>query len=464
MTADVQVIRPNPGPQETFLSTPADVAIYGGAAGSGKSFATILDPLRHAHRKGFAAIALRREATRLVGGGSLWSESQGIYPSTGARSKESPVLEWKWSSGATLEMRHLQYEKDVHAHQGKQYAAIYFDEICEFTAAQFWYMLSRLRTTCGIRPYVRATCNPDPDSFVRELIDWWIGPDGLPIPERSGRIRWFVRDLDRLVWFDSRDEARARYGDREPISLTFIPASLADNPKGDPTYRDKLLALPLVERERLLGGNWNIRHEAGNFFKREWFDVVDIVPSDVVRWVRAWDLAATEVKPGTSPDPDWTRGAKVGITRPRADGRPRIVVADIAGTRAAPGSVERFYVATAQQDGRGVEQLFWQDPGQAGKDQIRHIRAALAGHAVDAQTATQDKQAYAKLWSTIAEPRDGSRYGDVILVRGDWNAAFLAEAQGFPDGSHDDMVDAVSRACLGLQHAAPVRSFKIRGL
>jgi predicted phage terminase large subunit-like protein len=436
---EVRVIRPNRGPQEAFLSTAADIAFYGGAAGAGKSFATILDPLRHVHRKGFSAIVLRREATRLVGGGSLWAESQGIYPATGARSRETPALEWTWSSGARLEMRHLQYEKDVHAHQGKQYAAIYLDEACEFTRAQFWYMLSRLRTTCGIRPYVRATCNPDPDSFVRELIDWWIGEDGVPLHGRSGVLRWFVREGDEIRWFDAREEARAAYPDREPLSLTFIAASLADNPMGDPTYRDKLLALPLVDRERLLGGNWNIRPAAGNFFRREWFKrIVDVAPP-CVAWMRAWDLAATEPS-ASSPDPDWSRGPLVGLT---AEGE--IVLSDMASLRGSPGAVEGLVRSTAQLDGPGATVGLFQDPGQAGKAQAEHyVTEVLRGFPVEVEVASANKQTYAKIWSPLVER------GQFILVRGPWNAAFIAEAEAFPEGKHDDQIDGVSRAALHL--------------
>lgn len=453
-----RILRPNAGPQETFLSTRADIALYGGTAGAGKSFATVLDPLRHVHRPGFTAIVLRREATRLVGGGSLWSESQGVYPSTGAKSRESPALEWTWPSGARLEMRHLQYEKDVHAHQGKQYAAIYFDEVCEFSGPQFWFMLSRLRTTCGIRPYVRATCNPDPDSFVRKLIDWWIGPEGLPIRERSGVLRWFVRDGDDLVWFDTRDQAMARFQDREPMSLTFIAASLSDNPQGDPTYGDRLRMLPRVERERLLYGNWDVRALAGDYFKRRWWRIAephDDVVSSVTRWVRGWDLAATEATESNR-DPDWTAGVKAGITRGGS-----LVIADVERFRGTPGAVEQALLRIAEQDGRNCTVGLWQDPGQAGKAQVAHLASLCRsrGFALDSETATQNKEAYAKIWSPHVER------GEVYLVRGPWNDALINEAEAFPGPGHDDQVDAASRAMTMLLHgAAPVRSFRIKDL
>jgi predicted phage terminase large subunit-like protein len=468
-------IRPNPGPQEQFLSTAADIAIYGGAAGSGKSFAVAIDPLRHVHRRGFGAVVFRRESTRLIGSGSIWEEASGIYPrlGIGATSRESPVLDWRFPSGAILEFRHLQHEKDKLAHSGKQYAAIYFDELTEFEEGQFWFLVSRNRSTCGIRPYVRATCNPDPDSFVRRLIDWWIDSDGFPIPERSGVVRWFVRDGDALVWGDSREELVARYPDSGPVSLTFIAARLADNPKGDPNYRSKLMALPRVERERLLGGNWNVRPAAGMFFRRTWFEPIDRAPDDIALWVRAWDLAATE-ESASNASPDWTRGIKVGITSPRhrrdeagqVTMYRKFVFGDLVSIRGTPGAVESLYTATAQQDGKGVIQLFWQDPGQAGKVQAASIRQQLRDFAVEFVVATKDKQTYAELWSRLAEPDDDETYGAVQVVRADWNAALFAECDSFPDGVHDDIIDAASRAMLRL--SVPVqrkpRALRVRGI
>lgn len=433
--------RPNPGPQRAFLATPADVAFYGGAAGAGKSYAITLDPLRHVHRRGFGAVVLRRESTRLTGSGSIWEEMSGVYPNVRGlevRSRESPQLEWRFGSGALVELRHLQHEKDVHAHQGKQYAAIYFDEVCEFTGSQFWYMLSRLRTTCGIRPYVRGTCNPDPDSFVRQMVDWWIGPDGFPVAERSGVLRWFVRDGDELAWFDTEDEARERFPGRNPLSFTFIAANLADNPKGDPTYRDKLEALPRVERERLLGGNWNIRPAAGLYFPRRCFEVVDALPSPPVSTVRAWDKAATRPHAG-NPDPDWTRGARVSKLR---DGR--YAIEHIEGLRGSPGEVEQAMRAIAAQDGPSVPVIIWQDPGQAGVVDRDATMRHLDGYQVRAIRAASDKVTYAGVWSPHVET------GKVLLVRGPWVEPFLAEAEAFPDGKHDDAVDAVSLAFQAL--------------
>lgn len=423
------ILRPNPGPQEAFLSTPADIAIYGGAAGSGKSFATALDPLRHVHRKGYGAVVFRRESTRLVGPGSIWEETSGIYPGLGAKARESPVLEWRFPSGALMEFRHLQHEKDRLGHSGKQYAGIYFDELTEFEESQFWFLISRNRSTCGIRPYVRATCNPDPDSFVRQLIDWWIGTDGLPVVERSGVVRWLVREGDDLIWGNSEGELRSRFPDRNPLSLTFIAAKLEDNPKGDPLYRDKLMALPLVERSRLLGGNWNMRAAAGLVFPRACWVLIDRVPAAIRTRIRAWDRAAT--KDGG----DWTRGVLLYVL---TDGR--YVIADVQSIQGTPGEVEALILQTAQLDGLDTEVMLWVDPGGAGISERDHMTDVLKGFRVHTVKAARNKVQYAGTWSARVEQ---SR---VLVMKAAWTAAYISEHEAFPGGKNDDQVDATSGA------------------
>lgn len=453
-------IRPQPGPQEAFLATPADWAFYGGAAGSGKSFATILDPLRHVHRPGFRAVMFRREMTRLVGSGSIWEESQGIYPLLGATSRMSPVLEWRWPSGAVIEMRHLQHEKDKHAHQGKQYAAAYFDEITEFEEGQFWYLMSRLRTISGVRPYARGTCNPDPDSWVRRFIDWWIAADGYPIAERSGVIRWFARVGDDIAWADTREQLLEQNPSVEPTdpqTFTFIAARLKDNPAltaKDPTYRARLRSLPRVERERLLGdedrgGNWNIRAAAGLLFQRAWCDVIDKAPSDLIT-VRAWDFAGTAPS-ATNPNPDWTVGTKLGRGRD-----PEHYVLDAVRTRDTPSRVKELFVRTALADGPKVIQIIPQDPGEAGKTlaQQRMTLPELRGIAVRVVRPTGGKTTRFTQASSLAEN------GLLKIVRGTWNDWWFSELEGFPDAPHDDAADSLSDA---VNHCPTPSTWDVKG-
>ena len=157
-------ISAQPGPQTEFLRTPADICIYGGAAGSGKTVALILEPVRHVRRVAkFNAVFFRRTTPQITNPGALWDESQNFYPRVGG----TPYLgarEWRWPDGGKIKFSHLQFDATVYDWQGAQITLICFDELTHFTAHQFFYMVSRNRSTCGVRPYIRATCNPDADS------------------------------------------------------------------------------------------------------------------------------------------------------------------------------------------------------------------------------------------------------------------------------------------------------------
>lgn len=267
------MIRPQPGPQEAFLASPADIAIYGGAAGGGKSWALLAEAARHIDVRGYAAVLFRRTTVQVRNAGGLWDESSKLYPLLGGEPREN-VLDWRFPRGSSVRFAHLEHDKTVEAWQGSQIPMIGFDELTHFTARQFWYLVSRNRSTCGVRPYIRATCNPDADSWVAEFISWWIDPDtGLPIPERAGVLRWMIRIGEEIVWANSPEElAHHRMPTGEaipPKSVTFIPAKLTDNQvlmRADPGYMANLLAQPTVERERLLGGNWKVRNTAALVF------------------------------------------------------------------------------------------------------------------------------------------------------------------------------------------------------
>jgi terminase large subunit-like protein len=266
----------------------------------------------------------------------------------------------RWPRARKIKFSHLQFETTVYDWQGAQIALICFDELTHFTAHQFFYMVSRNRSTCGVRPYIRATCNPDADSWVANFLAWWIDPEnGFPIPERAGILRYFIRVSEKIVWADRPDDL-TQYLPRledlppgvdppSPISVTFIPATVFDNPaltRVNPEYYAWLLSLPLLERERLLAGNWKIRPTAGLYFKKEWCVVVDEVPADL-DVARYWDLAATEKTEFN--DPDWTVGIKLG-----RDKNGGFWLLDMVRGRANPGDVDRLLLNTATQDGNRV--------------------------------------------------------------------------------------------------------------
>lgn len=459
----MQVLKPQPGPQTEFLSTPADIAIYGGAAGGGKSFALLLEPLRHVSNGQFGGVIFRRDRQQVTNEGGLWDESSEMYHPQGAM-PNGTSLAWTFPSGASIGFAGLQRRDDVYKWQGSQIAFLGFDELTHFDEFQFWYMLGRNRSTSGVKPYVRAGCNPDADSWVANFVDWWIGSDGFPIAERAGALRYLVRDNDRNHWFDSRAEAVAAFPhlveqfaanglDPESFckSVTFIPADVFDNKvllERNPGYLANLLAQPLIERERLLRGNWKVRASAGKVFNREWFGIpVESVPKGGI-YVRFWDLAATEKQVRTTSkknDPDYTATVKIHYD-------PKLelwTIVDAFQIQANPASVETLVFQTAKIDKaharlqRARYKLRWEiEPGSAAKrENLRWIKAfKVIGDAKGVLTGGQDKITRARGHAVQAES------GNVRILRGDWNEMFLSHMHGFPDLAHDDLFDAANGA------------------
>jgi predicted phage terminase large subunit-like protein len=430
-------IRPQKGPQERFLASSADIAIMGGAAGCGKSVALLMEPLRHVGNQHFGGVIFRRTSPQITNEGALWDEAGKLYPLLGAEARVGD-LEYRFPAGASVGFRHLQHEATVYDWQGAQVPFIGFDELTHFSKKQFFYMLSRNRSTCGIRPYVRASCNPDADSWIAGFIGWWIDQDtGLAIQDRAGVLRYFIRINDALLWGDSPEELRAKYGsDVQPKSVTFVPGKLSDNPAlmaADPGYLANLMALGAVERARLLDGNWKIRPAAGLYFKRHWCQIVDAVPA-AVRFVRYWDLAATEKTEAN--DPDWTEGILLG----RDPATKLYYVADWVRLRASPLKVEEAIKNTASADGVSVAIGIPQDPAQAGKSQAEYLIRQLSGYNVRARIERGEKHVRFSPFSAQCEA------GNVKVLRAPWNNALFENLEAFPEGVHDDTADACSGA------------------
>lgn len=255
-----------------FLSTAADIAIGGGSAGVGKTYSLLLEPLRNKDVEGFGSVIFRRTSPQIRNEGGLWDTSSQLYSAVGAIPKES-VLTWDFGV-SKLKFSHLQYEKDVYDWQGAQIPFIGFDELTHFTKKQFFYLLSRNRSMCGVNPYVRATCNPDPDSWLADFLEWWIDQEtGFPIPERAGVLRYMVVDGENIIWGGSYEEViQKAWHMLEPIvkrgginpkdlikSVTFIPGDIYDNKKlleTNPAYLGNLMAQDEATKAALLAGNW----------------------------------------------------------------------------------------------------------------------------------------------------------------------------------------------------------------
>lgn len=421
-------LAPQKGPQQAFLQTSADIAIYGGGAGGGKSWALLMEPLRHVANPKFGAVIFRRTSPQITNEGGLWDESSAIYPLLKAVPSLAS-LDWRFPSGANIGMRHLQHETNVYDWQGSQVPLIEFDELTHFTEAQFWYLLSRNRSTCGVRPYVRASCNSDATSWVKQVFAPWLDKASR-IKAESGEILWFVRMGGEIVWSKTKEELTRLYPETPAKSATFVHASVYDNKillEKDPGYLANLMALPFVERERLLNCNWDVV-ASGNIFKREWYPVVHALPSHC-QMIRYWDKAGTEGGTGCF---------TAGVLMARSN-EGRYYVVDVIRGRWSAGQREAIIKQTAHIDGHNVDVWVEREPGSGGKESAENTIINLQGFSAWADQVTGDKVTRAMPFAAQSE------VGNVSIVDAPWNKAYLDELAGFPNG-FKDQVDASSGA------------------
>ena len=276
-------IKPQKGYQEIALSSQADIVIGGAAAFVGKTFALLLEPLRHISNPEFGGVIFRRTSVQIRNEGGLWDTSMKLYNLINGEPRESS-LDWQFPSGAKLSFRHLEYEKNKFDWQGSQITFLGFDELTHFTESMFFYLLSRNRSNCGVKPYVRATCNPDPESWVYKLIEWWIDKEtGYPILERRGVLRYFIKYGETYIWGDSYEDVEMKaHHILAPMikesglnakdfikSITFVSGSIYDNKEGlktDPSYPGNLLSQDEDTRRQLLEGRWKISASPNDIF------------------------------------------------------------------------------------------------------------------------------------------------------------------------------------------------------
>jgi len=255
---DNVIFKPNTGPQTDFLAAPERDVLYGGAAGGGKSYAMLIDPLRFAHRAAHRALILRRSMPELR---ELIDKSRELYPKAfpGCKYKEVEKL-WNFPSGAKVEFGFLERDADVYRYQGQAYSWIGFDEITHLPTEFGWnYLASRLRTTDPeITPYMRCTANPG-------------GVGATWVKKR------YVDPHPPNESFTGEDN----------LTRKFIPARLDDNPylAEDGRYEEMLKALPPTQRKQLLEGNWDV-NEGAAFTEFEQ-DVHVITPFEIpISWER----------------------------------------------------------------------------------------------------------------------------------------------------------------------------------
>jgi predicted phage terminase large subunit-like protein len=458
---EVRRLAPQPGFQTNVLSINADIIICGSGAGVGKTFAELLAMTRYLNVKNYGAVIFRRELPMIKNEGGLWDESSKLF--SGFAAPNLSELSWAFPPhDDKIRFAGMQLLTDRFNWDGSQIPGIGFDQLEQFEEEQFWYMLSRNRTTCGVIPFVFGTCNPIPadhpiGGWLNRLVSWYIGEDGYFIPERSGIVRWLARVKDVVYWGDTREglveSLKTIHPDIDPVdfqpkSFAFVGGTLDENQillKMNPEYRASLLAMPAHERERLLGdgkrgGNWKVKPTAGKVFNRTWFkSILRAYPSDVVKWIRYWDKA------GTEGGGKYSAGVLVGK---RANGR-TLIANVVRGQWSANGRETVMQQTAAADRAAGYDPDIWveQEPGSGGKESAEATVINLAGYTIHTERVTGDKVTRSGPLSSQVEAGNvdlmenlGQTVNGVSALE-----AFLTEFQNF-DGvrGFSDQVDAAS--------------------
>jgi hypothetical protein len=275
----IKIIQPQLGGQELFVRCNTDIAIFGGTLGGGKSFGAILANAQPSLDPKYRGIFFRKTLKELKGAGSITDDFKEAYgDAITIKMSENPRITFK-NTGAFIDCHQLQDEspqKIIETFKGMQVDAAFFEELTGYEFFTWNYIASRVRGKSGWAGKVRATTNPSKSHWVRKLLDWYIGPDGLVPPEKSGVVRYVYLDgenVEDYVWGDSKEEVYLKCKpsiDRKIAkmngvatyenfikSFTFILGNLSENTallKNNPDYVGNVSGMV---GEALLIGNWN---------------------------------------------------------------------------------------------------------------------------------------------------------------------------------------------------------------
>lgn len=430
--------------QQVFLTLQCREAMYGGAAGGGKSDAVLMAALQYVDVPGYSALILRRTWPDLNSPGAILDRARTWLSGTDAQQKDGGRL-WVFPSGAKLSFGYLQHEKDKYKFQSAEYQFIGFDELTHFEESPYLYLFSRLRRPDLVCLNCQRPVRKDKNNFAwRHVQRNTSCTDIFPDPKV---IQQYPPSADGMSVFDiplrmrsatnpggvGNEWVKGRFVSPETAdpNAVFIPARLVDNPSLDrDSYEESLSHLSIVDRERLKNGDWDVT-EAGEFFERSWFKPLGHFDAQAkCRLVRYWDMASTD---GGG---DYTAGILMAMMD---DGSWQI--RDIVRGQWSGGQIEKVVKQCALMDGQYTPIRMEQEPGSSGKNIIDHYRRnILQGYNFDGDRPTGDKTTRAYGMKVAAEK------GLMSIVMGENTRAYLNEAEAFPGGANDDMIDASSGA------------------
>jgi predicted phage terminase large subunit-like protein len=393
--------------QKVFLRTYAMEALFGGAAGGGKSSALLMAAMQYVDVPNYSAILFRRTYADLALPGALMDRFKTWIGGQDEIHWNANSYVATFPSGARISFGYLNNTNDYLRYKGSEFQFIGMDEVTEIRESDYRYLFSRLRRPATgplsqVPLRMRSASNPAPN---------WVRQRFIVEGKETGRI--------------------------------FVPSLLTDNPGIDAdSYRQALTALDPIERRRLEMGDW-WSTTLGTMFDRTNFTIIDSteVPNvtSAARAVRFWDLAATEPS-HSNPNPDWTVGTLMIFDQGIA------YVLDVRKIRAKGEKVEALIAQTAAEDGRMVAIRIEQEPGSSGKALIdQYARYVLPGYDLSGIRATGDKVTRARPFSAAVAN------GNVRIVRAPWLTDWLDEMASFPEAcDHDDQVDSAVGAFTHL--------------
>jgi len=404
--------------QKVFLRSYAIEALFGGAAGGGKSSALLMSALQYVDVPGYSAILFRKTYADLALPGALMDRFRSWITNYDEVHWNNNTYIATFPSGARISFGYLNNTNDYLRYKGSEFQFIGMDEVTEIRESDYRYLFSRLRRPSTgelskVPLRMRAASNPAPN---------WVRQRFIVEGQDSGRI--------------------------------FVPSMLTDNPGIDAdSYRQALSALDPIERRRLEMGDWWAT-TLGTLFDRTNFVVIDSheVPQVLssARAVRFWDLAASEPT-SSNPDPDYTVGTLMLFDQGIA------YVLDVRRHRVKNEKVEQLIAQTAYEDGHSVAIRMEQEPGSSGKALIdQYARYVLPGYDFQGIRSTGDKLTRSRPFAAAVAN------GNVRVVRGPWLTEWFDEFSSFPEAcDHDDQVDSAVGAFsflagLGLPQRRPV--------
>lgn len=404
--------------QKVFLRSNSLEALFGGAAGGGKSSALLMSALQYVDVPGYSAILFRRTFADLSLPGALMDRFRSWMANYDDVHWNANSYVATFPSGARISFGYLNNTNDYLRYKGSEFQFIGMDEVTEIRESDYRYLFSRLRRPASgelakVPLRMRAASNPAPN---------WVRQRFIVEGETTGRI--------------------------------FVPSLLTDNPGIDAvSYRQALSELDPVERRRLEEGDWWAT-TLGSLFDRTSFVIIDPHEMPIVtpqaKVVRFWDLAATEPN-HSNPDPDWTVGTLMMFDQGVA------YILDVKRARVKGDKVEQLISQTANEDGVAVQIRMEQEPGSSGKALVdQYARYILPGYDFGGIRATGDKVTRARPFAAAVAN------GNVRILRGVWLSDWLDEMSSFPEAcNHDDQVDSAvgaftQLAGLGLPYRRPV--------